>query len=70
MDDMIIYIFNLLKGGKRILPLAEARLVGTMERAFSVVASQLWNSLHRVVYLTLTLKPFLKGVKMDLYSCV
>lgn len=64
MDDMIIYIFNLLKGGKRILPLAEARLVGTMERAFSVVASQ-----HREVYLTLTLKPFLKGVKMDLYSC-
>lgn len=50
-----------------VLSLAEAKLMGTRERTFSTVASQVWNFLLREVCLALTWNVFRKGLKMGLY---
>lgn len=39
----------------------------TKERAFSVVAPQLWHSLHREAFMSLTFPPFKRYVKTNLY---
>uniref|UniRef100_A0A803U0C0 Reverse transcriptase domain-containing protein n=1 Tax=Anolis carolinensis TaxID=28377 RepID=A0A803U0C0_ANOCA len=51
------------------LPLSQARLVGTRERAFSAVAPRLWNSLPIEIRLAPTLLAFRKVLKTWLFRC-
>uniref|UniRef100_A0A803TXH6 Reverse transcriptase domain-containing protein n=1 Tax=Anolis carolinensis TaxID=28377 RepID=A0A803TXH6_ANOCA len=49
--------------------LLQAQLAGTREKAFSVVAPQLWNSLPREIRLAPTLSAFIKQLKTWLFQC-
>uniref|UniRef100_A0A803SLJ1 Reverse transcriptase domain-containing protein n=1 Tax=Anolis carolinensis TaxID=28377 RepID=A0A803SLJ1_ANOCA len=51
------------------LPISQARLVGTRERAFSAVAPRLWNSLPIEIRQAPTLLAFRKDLKTWLFRC-
>nr|XP_060621478.1 uncharacterized protein LOC132768982 [Anolis sagrei ordinatus]XP_060621479.1 uncharacterized protein LOC132768982 [Anolis sagrei ordinatus]XP_060621480.1 uncharacterized protein LOC132768982 [Anolis sagrei ordinatus] len=52
-----------------ILPASQARLVGMRDRAFSVVAPRLWNSLPKDIRQAPTLAVFRKSLKTWLFQC-
>uniref|UniRef100_R4GDA2 Reverse transcriptase domain-containing protein n=1 Tax=Anolis carolinensis TaxID=28377 RepID=R4GDA2_ANOCA len=62
---------SLRSSGEALLslpPASQARLVGTRDRAFSVVAPRLWNSLPREIREAPTLMAFRKSLKTWLFT--
>lgn len=51
-----------------VLPAEQVRLASTQRRAFSVVASQLWNSLSLEACLAPSLIAFQKSIQMELFQ--